>query len=59
MLGGEVFDAAVFDGPTLVPDQHLMGPAIIEAMGTTILVPMGYEATVLASGAILVEEISQ
>jgi len=59
MLGGEVFDAAVFDGPTLVPDQHLMGPAIIEAMGTTILVPIGYEATVLASGAILVEEISQ
>jgi N-methylhydantoinase A len=58
-ISGVTKEAAVYTGPDLIAGQRLSGPSIVEAMGTTILIPGGYAGEVLSNGAMLIEEISQ
>jgi N-methylhydantoinase A len=45
--GREAFvDTAIYDGPSLRPDNRLAGPAIVEYPGTTVAVLSGQEARV-------------
>ncbi|MFZ0216090.1 MAG: hydantoinase/oxoprolinase family protein, partial [Candidatus Dormiibacterota bacterium] len=51
-IGGTTHEAEVHRRDTLAPGAALSGPAIVEQMDTTTLVPPGWRATVLGSGAI-------
>lgn len=42
----DVTSAAVFDGSRLVAGNHVVGPAVVERMGDSVVVPPGYQAVV-------------
>lgn len=46
-FGGAGFVATeIFDGPALQPGQVIAGPAVIERMGDSVVLPPGYQAAV-------------
>jgi N-methylhydantoinase A len=47
--------ATIYERRALQRGTHLNGPAIIEQMDTTVLVPEGWRARVLASGSMVLE----
>jgi N-methylhydantoinase A len=54
-LYGREFIASVYDRADLRPDDRLAGPAIVNQMDTTTLIPEGWQARILASGALALE----
>ena len=54
-LFGREVTARVYDRGALGPGQDLAGPAIINQMDTTTWIPEGWQAEVVASGALLLE----
>jgi N-methylhydantoinase A len=54
-LFGRELAAAVHDRAALAADQPVTGPAIIEQMDTTTLVPPGWQASRVGSGALVLE----
>jgi N-methylhydantoinase A len=54
-LFGRELTAAVHERAALAADQRITGPAIIEQMDTTTLVPPGWQATRMASGALVLD----
>jgi N-methylhydantoinase A len=52
-LFGREFAAAVYARADLDPDQRISGPAIVNQMDTTSLIPEGWEAHITASGALV------
>jgi N-methylhydantoinase A/oxoprolinase/acetone carboxylase beta subunit len=48
-------DAAVYRREQLGLDQTLSGPAIVEQLDTTTVVPPGFAATVHASGCLVLK----
>lgn len=55
IIGGKVADAGFYSRTSLAPGVTLKGPAVIEEASSTTLVPVDWQATVLASGDILLE----
>jgi N-methylhydantoinase A len=53
-LGGFVA-TAIYDGPKLVPDEVLAGPAILEFPDTTVVVPPGASARLDQLGSVLID----
>lgn len=54
-LGGVEMAASVYVRAALAPDATIIGPAIIDQLDTTTLIPPGWRGRVLASGAIVLE----
>jgi N-methylhydantoinase A len=54
-LFGRSFEAAVVERADLAPGQTIEGPAIINQMDTTTLIPAGWHGRTVASGALIVE----
>ncbi|MBO0737390.1 MAG: hydantoinase/oxoprolinase family protein, partial [Alphaproteobacteria bacterium] len=54
-LSGCEFSTAVYERSELGPDQRISGPAIVNQMDTTSLIPEGWEARTVASGALVLE----
>ena len=54
-LAGGVFEASIYDRAGLTADQIVAGPAIIDQMDTTTLIPLGWQARGVNSGALIVE----
>jgi N-methylhydantoinase A len=54
-LFGKVFEARVVGRATLADGQVLQGPAIINQMDTTTLIPPGWSARIARSGAMVLE----
>jgi N-methylhydantoinase A len=52
-LFGRVFDAAVVSRAALGADEVLPGPAIVNQMDTTTLIPPGWSARIARSGALI------
>jgi N-methylhydantoinase A len=53
-LFGSSFAAAVFERDSLAPGRRIDGPAIVNQMDTTTLIPPGWHASTVASGALIV-----
>ena len=47
-------EVSVFDGERLVPGDRVVGPAVIERYGDTVLIPLGSEAEIDDRGSITV-----
>lgn len=45
MPGAGMVDTALYDGDALRPGNAVQGPAVLEMVGTTVLVPSGWRAT--------------
>ena len=54
-LLGQTFSAAVIDRSAMGADETIAGPAIINQMDTTTLVPPGWQARRVAAGALVLE----
>lgn len=54
-LFGREFSAVVYERAGLRPGRRLSGPAIVDQMDTTTLIPQGWEAHTLSSGALGLE----
>jgi N-methylhydantoinase A len=54
-LLGQTFSAAVIDRSAMGADETIAGPAIINQMDTTTLVPPGWQARRIAAGALVLE----
>ncbi len=54
-LFGREFAAAVHERAGLAADQRIAGPAIVDQMDTTTLIPEGWQAHPVASGALVLE----
>ena len=54
-LFGQTFAAAVIDRSAMGADGTIAGPAIINQMDTTTLVPPGWQARRVAAGALVLE----
>ena len=54
-LFGRSFTAAVLERADLAPGQRIEGPAIINQMDTTTLIPAGWHGNTVTSGALIVE----
>jgi N-methylhydantoinase A len=54
-LRGRTWTAAVYDRAALADGQRLAGPAIVNQMDTTTLIPPGWQAMRVASGALVLE----
>jgi N-methylhydantoinase A len=54
-LGGAVIRASVIERAALGTDARLIGPAIVDQMDTTTLIPPGWTARVMGSGALILE----
>ena len=54
-LLGRSFGAAVLERGHLAPGRRIDGPAIINQMDTTTLIPAGWRGRTVASGALIVE----
>ena len=54
-LLGQTFSAAVIDRSAMVAGETIPGPAIINQMDTTTLVPPGWQARRIAAGALVLE----
>ena len=54
-LLGQTFSAAVIDRSAMVAGETIAGPAIINQMDTTTLVPPGWQARRIAAGALVLE----
>lgn len=54
-LRGELVTATVYDRSRLAAGTDIAGPAIVEQMDTTVLVPSGWTATVDPSGSLILE----
>ncbi len=54
-LLGRTFSAAVIDRSAMATDATIAGPAIINQMDTTTLVPPGWQARRIAAGALVLE----
>jgi N-methylhydantoinase A len=54
-LAGHLVDAGVYERSQLRLGQVLQGPAIVNQMDTTTLVPPGWQAEVVRSGALVLE----
>jgi N-methylhydantoinase A len=54
-LSGRNFEAAVVERADLAPGRRIDGPAIINQMDTTTLIPPGWYGRTVASGALIVE----
>jgi len=54
-LLGQTFSAAVIDRSAMGTDEIIAGPAIINQMDTTTLVPAGWQARRIAAGALVLE----
>jgi N-methylhydantoinase A len=52
-LSGRAFAAAIYERADLHPGQPIVGPAIINQMDTTSLIPEGWQARTVASGALV------
>jgi N-methylhydantoinase A len=50
---GREFDAAVVSRAALGADEVLRGPAVVNQMDTTTLIPPGWEASIAPSGALI------
>jgi len=48
-------DCAIYDSARLGVGDEISGPAVIEAVDTTIVIPPGWQARVNAAGHILME----
>jgi N-methylhydantoinase A len=53
-LFGSSFEAAVLERDNLAPGRRIDGPAIVNQMDTTTLIPAGWHASTVASGALIV-----
>lgn len=49
-LGAEAIQAPVYDGPSLTPGDTLTGPAVVDDVDTTLLVPPGTTLSIDAFG---------
>lgn len=58
-LSGETIDATVINRTALGETGILRGPAIINQMDTTTLVPPGWEVSLAASGALILRQIGK
>jgi len=54
-LLGQTFSAAVIDRSAMGTDETIPGPAIINQMDTTTLVPPGWQTRRIAAGALVLE----
>jgi N-methylhydantoinase A len=54
-LFGRELTAAVYERAALAAGQHIVGPAIVEQMDTTTLVPPGWQAARMESGALVLD----
>jgi N-methylhydantoinase A len=54
-LDGSTVEAVVYDRWALPPDTEFEGPAIIEQMDTTVLVPTNWRARAMPSGSLVLE----
>jgi N-methylhydantoinase A len=54
-LFGRSFEAAVLERDSLASGRRIEGPAIIDQMDTTTLIPAGWHGSTVASGALIVE----
>ncbi|WP_080832760.1 hydantoinase/oxoprolinase family protein [Cohnella massiliensis] len=54
-FGPEAVDAAIYNGDLLNPGNMIVGPAVIEQWGTTIVVYPGHEALIDALGNCMIE----
>lgn len=52
-LFGKMFDAAIVSRSTLGASDVVQGPAILNQMDTTTLIPPGWQATIAPSGALI------
>jgi len=57
-LFGKTFDARVVGRASLGSGRRLDGPAIINQMDTTTLVPPGWSAHIVRSGALVLERVA-
>lgn len=55
--GGKV-SALAFDRDALSADQRIAGPALVVDTGTTVMIPSGFSARVLAGGHLLLTRLS-
>lgn len=55
-VGGRQLEATVWSRPTL-PPEGIEGPAIVEQLDTTTLVPPGWRATVTPDGAMILDKL--
>jgi N-methylhydantoinase A len=56
-LFGQIFEAIVVGRASLGTGDTLAGPAIVNQMDTTTLIPPGWEATLAPSGALVLQHI--
>ena len=54
--GGGWLDAAIRNRASLAPGDQIVGPAVIEEMSSTTVVPPGYRANVDAIGNLVLEQ---
>ena len=54
--GGGWLDAAIRNRASLAPGNQIVGPAVIEEMSSTTVVPPGYRANVDAIGNLVLEQ---
>ena len=54
-LFGRIFEARVVGRAALADERVLQGPAIINQMDTTTLIPPGWNARIVRSGALVLE----
>jgi N-methylhydantoinase A len=54
-LFGRDLAAAVYERAALGPEQRITGPAIVNQMDTTTLIPPGWQAKRVGSGALVLE----
>jgi N-methylhydantoinase A len=58
--GGEHYEEVpVFWRPALQEGEHFQGPALLDDEATTLLLPAGYAARVVADRYVLVDEIEE
>jgi N-methylhydantoinase A len=55
-LFGREFEAAIYDRADLAEGQRIAGPAIVNQMDTTTLIPEGWQAHAVPSGALVLEQ---
>ena len=56
-LFGRTFDAHVVGRAALGDGRVLAGPAIVNQMDTTTLIPPGWNARIVGSGALVLERV--
>ncbi|MEG1456356.1 MAG: hypothetical protein RSC66_12395, partial [Comamonas sp.] len=54
--GGEFEDVPVFWRPDLAVGAHFAGPALLDDESTTLLLPAGYTAQVVAQRYVIIDE---